>query len=195
MRPRDENKATQLKQTAISMIVRDGIEEFGVNKLAKAVGVSPGTIYIYFKDKEALLLTLCEEVSATMLESSLKDLHPGMPFEAGMRLQWKNRYHFSQKHPELVAFIEKVRYTYVYESIEEKLTATYGKLLGAFIKKAIADKALAEMPFEVYWSLAFAPLYQLISFSRQQGDRKRKFVLTDTVLEKALARVLKGLKP
>ncbi|NML41849.1 TetR/AcrR family transcriptional regulator [Chitinophaga sp. G-6-1-13] len=195
MRPRDENKVIQLKQKAIEMIVSDGIEAFGVNKLAKAAGVAPGTIYIYFKDKEDLLLTLCEEVSHRILETSLKGLEPDMSFEKGMKLQWKNRYLFSRKYPEEVAFIEKVRYTSVYESMEEKLTARYGKLLLAFLQKAVADKQLAEMPFEMYWSLAFAPLYQLISFSRQHPQRKRKFTLTDDVLQNALAHVLKGMRP
>lgn len=195
MRPRDENKVIQLKQKAIEMIVGDGIEGFGVNKLAKAAGVAPGTIYIYFKDKEDLLLTLCEEVSHRILESSLKGLEPDMPFEKGMQLQWQNRYIFSRKHPEEVAFIEKVRYTSAYESIEEKLTARYGKLLLAFLQKAMTDKQLAEMPFEMYWSLAFAPLYQLISFGRQHARHKRKFALTDEVLHHALTHVLRGLRP
>lgn len=177
------------------MIVRDGIEAFGVNKLAKAAGVAPGTIYIYFKDKEDLLLTLCQEVSQRILESSLQGLEPDMPFAKGMQLQWKNRYHFSRQYPEEVAFIEKVRYTSIYESIEERLTARYGKLLLAFLTKAVADKQLAEMPFEMYWSLAFAPLYQLISFSRQHIHRKRKFTLTDELLLQTLAHTLKGMKP
>ncbi len=179
----------------MEMVVREGIEGFGVNKLAKEVGVSPGTIYIHFKDKEDLLRVLCLEISAHILSSSLRGLEPGMPFETGMKLQWKNRYIFSKKYPVQLEFIEKVRYTYVYQSISDKLADAYGKPLAAFIKKAVDDKKLAKMPFEVYWSLAFAPLYQLINFSRQKSKQKQKFSLTETIFNESFHRVLKSLKP
>lgn len=176
------------------MIVKNGIEEFGVNKLAKEVGVSPGTVYIYFKDKEDLLLTLCLEVSSNILEASIKDLLSDTPFEKGMKLQWRNRYFFYKKYPDQVEFIEKVRYTYIYESIKNRLTDAYGKVLGGFIEKAVQDKKLAVMPFEMYWSLAFAPLYQLINFNKNNGEKKHRFVLTEPMLNEVLRRVLQALK-
>ncbi|MBN8856321.1 MAG: helix-turn-helix transcriptional regulator [Sphingobacteriales bacterium] len=33
------------------MVVREGFDGFSMQKLARAAGVSPTTIYIYFKDK------------------------------------------------------------------------------------------------------------------------------------------------
>jgi TetR/AcrR family transcriptional regulator, multidrug resistance operon repressor len=39
------------------MVVNEGLVNFGVNKLAKAAGISPATIYIYYKDKEDLIIT------------------------------------------------------------------------------------------------------------------------------------------
>ena len=62
---------------------------------------------------------------------------------------------------------------------------------------------LRRMPVELYWSLAFAPLYQLIQFQRNGfGGVKRgcsqssePFVLTDEVIDLALDVVAKGLAP
>ncbi|GAA3952554.1 hypothetical protein [Chitinophaga oryziterrae] len=43
MRPRDENKMQGIREKAIEMITNEGLENFGINRLAKAVGVSPAT--------------------------------------------------------------------------------------------------------------------------------------------------------
>jgi hypothetical protein len=65
-----------------------------------------------------------------------------------------------------------------------------------FLEKAIANKELVKMELEVYWSVAFAPLYHLVRFHKagfnMAGD---PFVLTDEMLLQTLALVLKALKP
>jgi len=193
MRPRDENKTDLIKKKAVEMVVREGLEGFGVNKLAKASGLSVGTIYVYFKNKEEILTILCDEIGDNIFSSSLKGLRPDMEFAEGMRLQWKNRYHFYKLNPEQVAFVEKVRYTEIYEAVTEKLTKKYGKLVRAFIDKAVEDKQLAKMPFEVYWALAFAPLYQLINFGMNKNRNSKTFHLNENILESTLKCVLKGL--
>jgi len=46
MRIRDEQKEKAIREKALKMIVKDGIEGFSMQKLAKAANVSPGTLYI-----------------------------------------------------------------------------------------------------------------------------------------------------
>jgi AcrR family transcriptional regulator len=196
MRARDENKENALREKAVEMIVREGLEGFGVNKLARAAGVSPGTIYLYYKSKEDLILTLCLEVSDEILKSSLKNFHPEMSFADGLKLQWKNRYQFFKTDPLKVQFIEQVRYSPIYNKVTHALTESYGEALGSFITRAVERNELIKLPFEVYWSLAFAPLYQLIKFHTQFSDNGRKSVKgIDPQISEMFDIVLKGLKP
>src|SRR5699024_7375181 len=192
MRPRDETKVERIKNKAIEMIAKEGLEGFGVNKLAAKVGLSVGTIYVYFKNKKEILTILCYEVSTRILTASTKGLEPDMDFKKGMRLQWENRYEFYRRYPMEVEFIERIRYTSIYKSIEGKLTDKYGKLLGSFIKTAEKNGQLAKMPFEVYWSLAFAPLYQLINFNI---NTVKGCKINKELFELTFEQVLKGLKP
>ncbi|HOZ87501.1 MAG TPA: helix-turn-helix domain-containing protein, partial [Bacteroidia bacterium] len=55
MRIRDENKEAAIRKKAIEMIVNEGFDGLSMAKLAKAAGVSPATIYIYYKNREDLL--------------------------------------------------------------------------------------------------------------------------------------------
>jgi hypothetical protein len=68
--------------------------------------------------------------------------------------------------------------------------------MGKFVHNAIQRKELQKLPFEVYWSVAFAPLYQLIKFHTQgYSMTSEKFVLSDELLMHTLTLVLKALKP
>ena len=58
MRTRDELKERTISDLAIRMIAKEGLERFSLQKLARQAGVSPATLYIYYKDKEDLIHSL-----------------------------------------------------------------------------------------------------------------------------------------
>ena len=196
MRVRDENKEKAIRQKAIEMIVKEGLDGFGVNKLAKAAGVSPATIYIYFKDRDDLILQLGKEVSHNMLAHSLANFDPEANFAEGLKRQWINRSAYFMNNPLEVAFIEQIRYSHYYEHVHENLKQHFSEVMGRFITNAIRRQELAPLPFEVLWSVAYAPLYQLIKFHNQgQSYVNKQFVMTEEVMMQALELVLKALKP
>jgi len=52
------------------------------------------------------------------------------------------------------------------------------------------------MPLEVYWSVAFAPLYNLVKWHKAGKNMAgQDFKLTDEMLEQTLGLVLKALRP
>ena len=46
---------------ARELFLNDGYERFSMRRLAEKIEYSPTTIYLYFKDKDDLLLAICEE--------------------------------------------------------------------------------------------------------------------------------------
>ena len=196
MRPRDENKEQLIRQKAIEMIVKNGLDGFGVNKLAREAGVSPATIYIYYKDKEDLITQLCIDVAGKMMEYSFKDFSPEMDFAVGLKIQWQNRMKYFISFPTEMEFIEIMRYTHYYEMVSKVLTINFGAILGPFMENSIKKEQLIPLPFEVYWSVAFAPMYQLIKYHNQGNSYvNNTFKLTDEILMQTLELVLKALKP
>lgn len=178
------------------MIVKDGLDGFGVNKLARAAGVSPATIYIYFKDREDLIVQVASKVANHLLEESLRDFDPSLSFEEGLRLQWQNRARYFLEYPLEMEFTEKMRYSHLYDKVFDKMKKTFQQVMGTFYHNAIQNKQLIPLPMEVYWSIAFAPLYQLIKFHTQgRGLQDRPFTFTEEAMEQTLQLVLKTLKP
>lgn len=196
MRTRDENKEQAIRTKAMQMIVRDGFESFSMQKLAKEAGVSPATPYIYFRDKEDLILQLYAEESQKMAEATLKNFHPEMPFSEGLRVQWMNRAHYCLQNSESMHFLERIRHSALHEKAAERIGAGFMLTMKDFVKNAIQRNEIIQVPVEVYWSIAFAPLYNLIRF-HESGTSvgNHKFRFSEKVMNQTLEIVLKALKP
>ncbi|HCX23361.1 MAG: TetR family transcriptional regulator [Flammeovirgaceae bacterium] len=195
MRTRDEAKERAIHQKGLQLIVEEGFDGLSMHKLAKAAGVSPGTIYIYYKDREDLIKQIAAQEIDNLLAASLVDFNPQMNFSEGLRKQWQNRAKYFMEHPLEMKFMEQIRYS-PYHNEPSMERSSFVKTMSEFIHKAINNKELRPLPLEVYWSLAFAPLYKLIEFHvNQKGMNGRKYLLTDHDLDQALNAVLQGLKP
>lgn len=49
-------------QAAQGLFLEEGFEQFSMRRLARKVGYSPTTLYIYFRDKQDIIFSLCEEL-------------------------------------------------------------------------------------------------------------------------------------
>lgn len=196
MRTRDENKILAIREKAIDLMVEEGLEGFSIQKLAKAAGVSPATIYIYYKDREDLIVQISIELTNTLLEYSLHGFDPEMSFAEGLKVQWKNRVAHFMKYPKHVEFIEHIRYSPLYEQVRAHMITAFGAAMGTFVHNAVRNKQLNKLPFEVYWAVAFAPLYQLMKFHSQGRSHKSEhFALNNKLLMQTCELVIKGLTP
>jgi len=196
MRVRDKKKESLVKQKAIDLLVKDGFEGFSMQKLARAAKISPATLYIYYKDKNDLIKKIGIELGDQMTEITLKDFSPDMGFAKGLKKQWENRAEFWIKHPKEAACFDVIKHSPHCEFVMSHVSSSFRPVMEKFVKSAIQNKELAKMSFEVYWSVAYGPLYNLINFhkeGRSKGNRSFKF--SSAVMYEALSLVLKALKP
>lgn len=178
------------------MIVEEGFDRLSMQKLAKAAQVSPATIYIYFKDKEDLILQIGIEEERKMYEATLQNFDPEMSFEKGLGVQWINRANYFLENPNQMQFMELLKYSRFSKEINAQMKSEFIQKMTRFAQKAIENNELVMLPIEVFWSLAFAPLYQLVKFHlNKTGVKGNAFVLDDPTLQYTLSLVLKGLKP
>ena len=91
MRLRDDIKEGAVREKALQMIVKEGFDGLSMQKLAKAAGVSPATLYIYYKDREDLIINLYMFEMKKMSDATLEGFSPEMHFEEGLKVQWMNR--------------------------------------------------------------------------------------------------------
>lgn len=105
---RKERRRAQQRQdillAARELLLREGPEHFTMRQLATEVGCAPGTLYLYFEDKDNLIAALVEESFERLmgeLERIPADLNPLQSLDALMRtyiafgLANPNHYYFA----------------------------------------------------------------------------------------------------
>lgn len=195
MRTRDIEKEKLVKKIAVETIANGGFESFSMNKLAKACGISVATLYIYYKDKDDLLSQLAVEHGRMLAKSMLHNFDAEASFEDGLRQQWENRYRELINNPILSKFNEQLRASVYQDQFLSTLMEDILMKFKRFNDNIISRGEVREMPFEVYWSVAFAPLYALIKFNNEgQSLGGKPFKMTDEMLWETFDLVVKGLK-
>lgn len=196
MRVRDIDKEKLVIEKAIDLVVDQGLLGFSMNKLAKACNVSVATLYIYYQDKDDLLQKIGYATGKNFLSTTLKDFSPDMSFEDGLRKQWENRAEFAINFPKEVAYFEIIRHSQYAEQILGEINAEFKDKMKQFFANAVKNNELISLPIEVFWSMAYGPLYSLLRFHREgKSMAGTPFTLSKQAMDEALVLVLKALKP
>lgn len=64
----------QIIDAAVVVIAENGYHQSQVSKIAKQAGVADGTIYLYFKNKEDILISLFKEKMGQFIERMETDI-------------------------------------------------------------------------------------------------------------------------
>src|SRR3984893_1221615 len=62
-----EDLREEILDAARSLFVKEGYESVSIRKIADKIDYSPGTIYLYFRDKADILDRICEETFAKLI--------------------------------------------------------------------------------------------------------------------------------
>ena len=195
MMTRDTNKETQIRTKAIELIVKQGFDGLSMHKLAKAASVSVATIYIYFKDREDLIQQLYTEEFQKMTEATLVNFNPEGPFDSGLKIQWMNRLKYWLDNPLSMTFMEQMKHSPLID--RSVIDRRFVDAMSLFVETAISRSELIPLRLEIYWAVAFAPLYQLVKFhiSGTSMPGRPAFILDESQIDLTLSLVLKALKP
>lgn len=208
MRTKDPLKAGQIREQALDLLARGGFHGFSMQKLAKAAGVSPATLYIHFEDREDLLFQLYKEQMSAFTAMVLEGFDPQAPFAEGLAVQWRNRIRFCREQPRAWALLSQVMHSPYQRAFSGRIESALSEAMRAFVGAALARGELAallaqgaETDFcvEVFWALAFAPLYELLRMEAEASGpgsvrRKRPFRFDTAHVDLAFARVLRSLQ-
>jgi TetR/AcrR family transcriptional regulator, multidrug resistance operon repressor len=196
MRTRNTDKECIVKQKAIEMLARQGIEGFAMNRLAKEAGVSVATLYIYYSDKEDLIKKIGIEIGRNFFSAMLKDFSGDMTFVDGLRRQWQNRADFMIANMNEMACWEVLQNSSYSEDIIDESIKDFKNCMMEFFQNAVIRKEMLPVSKEVFWSIAYGPLYALLRFhNKGKSMGGAPFKLTPAISEEAFVLVIKALTP
>jgi len=71
---KDEKKHQRILKAAVKVFAEKGFYNSRVSEIAKEANVADGTIYLYFKNKDDILISLFEEEFGRIVENMRKEL-------------------------------------------------------------------------------------------------------------------------
>jgi TetR/AcrR family transcriptional repressor of multidrug resistance operon len=198
MRTRDTDKEQLVIAKAIEQIVRDGFQGFSMNKLAKSCNISVATLYIYYKDKDDLIKKIGADIGHNFFTHTMEGFSADMPFAEGLWKQWENRAAFAMQYPLEVACFEVIKHSPHADSIFAASThmQDFKESMKQFVVNARNNNQLIPLSLEVFWSVAYGPLYILLNFHREGKSMGGiPFKLTKEIVKEAFDAVIKSLTP
>ena len=100
-------KREALLKATIDLVNNDGFHAAPMSKIAKMAGVSPGTIYLYFENKQDLINQVYIDVKAAFTQFAFKDYEAHFEVEKGFENIWMNIAEFKLKKVDKALFLSQ----------------------------------------------------------------------------------------
>lgn len=147
MRVKEGNKEKDILEAAIKVFAEVGFHKAKMSKIAEVAGVAIGSLYLYFEDKEDILLKIFENIWNRLYDElktvkSNESLSPFEKFDALIDLIFDI---YIEKPALAVVFVNEQNH--IQKSAEERFTAYYEKFLNLgeeIIKEGIAKKQFSQ---------------------------------------------------
>jgi TetR/AcrR family fatty acid metabolism transcriptional regulator len=176
---RDSDKHEQIIEAAVRVFARNGYYNSRVSDIAREAGVASGTIYLYFKTKDEILVTLFREKMAAWV-SYVREAIAGEP-DPVSKLRRLVALHFSvlEKDPALAEVVQvELRQGHkFFRGASAHEVSAYFELIGAVLEEGQAAGVFRDdVPVKVATKVLFGAMDQLAT-SWVLGKRKHR--LTD----------------
>ena len=107
MRRKDDQKQINIKQAVIKTILTEGLHGASISKIAKAAGVSPATVYIYYDSKEAMLHDIYREYNDEIYRYVFSQVNREMNGKQLIESLVRAYYSFIVEYGEVFYFVEQ----------------------------------------------------------------------------------------
>ncbi|MFL5747634.1 MAG: TetR/AcrR family transcriptional regulator [Niastella sp.] len=153
MKPRDENKINEIYKATLNLVKANGLSGITMQMVAKEAGIATGTLYIYFKNKEALINALFDVCTRSSASTFFSNYDPEQPFKIGFHTIWLNIVQRRVAHFNESIFIEQCFHSpFIDEESKNRLRKMFEPML-QLIERGKTERLIKNM--DTVWLLAF----------------------------------------
>jgi AcrR family transcriptional regulator len=162
MRRKDENKNQAIFDSTIQLINEIGFVDISMSKIAKRAGLSSATIYVYYQNKEDLLLKLYLNVKEKLSRSMVLNIHEGLDAKELCHTFMKNSLAFMIQNKDWFLFLEQFSTSpFMNKLCVDDYTSSMFEPLVCYFEKGIQNSKLKQVKAKLLISYCYQPLVQL----------------------------------
>ena len=158
MRTKDDEKITALFEATVKLVNEIGFASSSVSKIAREAGVSPATIYVYYKNKEDLLVSTYIDIKLDLSKSLLKDFNDTLPIRDILRIVWFNMFEYISNNLEYYKFIEQFASSPYNSLVNRQEVEQYFEPLTRVLQNGIDQKIIKNVNFEILTAFMYYPI-------------------------------------
>lgn len=158
MRIKDEYKQDAIIQATVKLVNEIGFVSSSVAKIAQEANVSPATIYIYYKNKEDLLVSTYVEIKQRLSGALLENFDDTRPFRDIFKLFWLNGFEYVSKNREYYKYTEQFSNSPYSDLVDHLKVEKHFEPMLKVLQKGIEQKVIKNVPHEMLAAFIFYPM-------------------------------------
>lgn len=180
MRIKDDKKIDALHAATIKLVNEVGFASSSVSKIAREANVSPATLYVYYNNKEELLVATYVEIKKKMSAYLMESFDASLPIRDILKDTWKNMFRFAIKNPEEMRYTDQFANSPYSSLVDKQKLEPYFKPLFDVMLSGIEQKIIKDVDFDILTAFMFQPVIFLAN-----RNVCTAFELTDENIETA----------
>jgi len=161
MRTKDEHKKEALFKATVKLVNEIGFASSSVSKIAKEAGVSPSTIYVFFKNKEDLLVSTYVEIKRNMADAFLDDFDERLPIRDIIKGVWFSMLKYISNNLEKYDYLEQFANSPFGALVDKDALEKYCNPILNVLERGIEQKIIKNVNRELLSAFMFQPIARL----------------------------------
>jgi TetR/AcrR family fatty acid metabolism transcriptional regulator len=161
---RDPDKPQQIIDTAVRVFARTGFYNSRVSDIAREAGIASGTIYLYFKTKDEILVTLFREKMAAFVSCLRAEIGRAQDPEAKIRRLVRLHFEVLEADPDMaeVVQVELRQGQKFFRGASAHEVSAYFELIGSILQDGVAAGVFRDdLPVKIATKMLFGAMDQL----------------------------------
>jgi TetR/AcrR family fatty acid metabolism transcriptional regulator len=177
---RDPDKPQQIVEAAVRVFARKGYYNSRVSDIAREAGIAAGTIYLYFRTKDDILVTLFRDKMADFVDTVRKAIAVEPDAASKVRRLVSLHFRILEDNPDLaeVVQVELRQGQKFFRGASSQEIGAYFALIGSVLEEGVAEgRFRSGLPVKVATKMLFGAMDQ-VATSWVLG--RRSYQLVDT---------------
>jgi TetR/AcrR family fatty acid metabolism transcriptional regulator len=161
---RDPDKPQQIIDAAVRVFARNGFYNSRVSDIAREAGIASGTIYLYFKTKDEILVTLFREKMAAFVAELRREIARERDPEAKIRRLVRMHFEVLEANPDMaeVVQVELRQGQKFFRGASAHEISAYFELIGSVLHDGVASGVFRrDLPVKVATKMLFGAMDQM----------------------------------
>lgn len=161
MRTKDDQKREALFEATVKLVNEIGFASSSVSKIAKEANVSPSTIYVFFKNKEDLLVSTYMELKRRMSAALLDDFDDSLPIRDIMKGVWLSTFSYISSNPDCYDYLEQFANSPYSSLVDRAAVERHFVPILDVLESGVQQKIIKDVDRHFHAAFMFAPISHL----------------------------------